>query len=358
MMSGTGAVPGGPAGPSREEQGSRWGRRLLLILLGMLLMAGMFQTSFRPPSAVRRRTPARLIVPLPDPAPGVPSRAAAGGKPGGGGPAASLPLSRAVLQVYAEALPRETVAEALRSLPVPAEIVPGSRGADLVLRAGAPRTPSPGARPETLLQFEQQAEIPTVAVPVGLAPAQIAGGLLPFLSAGTTGLGAAAVPVRSPSSRTPAVLPGYTETVETPGAPAVRRRRGKEEREPGLFLPQVLPDTRKSRTVLLRANGLWEIRLLPGIAMVEAGTCVTFDLQGLLSHNQWVSLSERPEAEFHLVGPQSPLVPHRTAANRFCLPITAPRDADGRRVYVEARFTPPGRPAVTARSVVILRVPE
>ena len=349
MTTGTEPMPGGPSGGERESASSRWGRRLLLILMGVILMAAMFQSTFQPPSVtIRRRPPGRVELPVTTTgAPAQPSQVrGARGVLGDAGAPLTSPVA-AIARIFPDGLQPEGVGQALRRLPVPADIAPSRRSADLVLRAGSPRMSSPGQ----LFGFDQAASVPTVVVPATVTAVEIAGGLLPFLSAPTgLGFGGAAVPLRSPS-----VQPGYAEP-GIPGAPAVRRRRTGETREAGLFMPIFLPETGEAESVRFRTDGIWEIRLMPGVAILDAGTCVTFDFQARVSNQQWVSLSDHRETEFRIAGPEPYLVPHHSAANRFCLPITAPREADGRRVTIEATYAPVGRPKLTVRSIVILRV--
>lgn len=100
-------------------------------------------------------------------------------------------------------------------------------------------------------------------------------------------------------------------------------------------------------------SGTVRVRLVPAVALVPAGEAQAFDLQVQAADGQWYSATGRPEAQFRAREPRGALVPHAAEREVFCVPLET-RASAGRRVVVEASYTPPGRAPLTARALVIL----
>jgi len=100
-------------------------------------------------------------------------------------------------------------------------------------------------------------------------------------------------------------------------------------------------------------------RLVPGRADLRAGGMRLLDLQvRSKSDGKWYSVTARDETTLELARPDAVVVRQDGRKNAFCVPLTAPRSADGRSVTVKARFAPKGRAGLSAECRLRVRVPE
>ena len=99
------------------------------------------------------------------------------------------------------------------------------------------------------------------------------------------------------------------------------------------------------------------LRLTPRAAILHAGECRAFFAEGRsAADGEWYSLTARPETTFELKTPDPCVVRQDGSRNIFCVPLTAGRECDGRKVTVAAVFTPADGSPVTAEATLTVRV--
>jgi hypothetical protein len=100
-----------------------------------------------------------------------------------------------------------------------------------------------------------------------------------------------------------------------------------------------------------------ELEIVSDHDALDSGTAACFHVHGRsLADGQWYDITERAETTIEVKAGDSGLVRQEGSSHRYCLPLTASRELDGRTVTVTAKYQPQGTTALLAETKVTLKV--
>jgi hypothetical protein len=100
-----------------------------------------------------------------------------------------------------------------------------------------------------------------------------------------------------------------------------------------------------------------EVELVSDHDALDSGTAACFHVHGRsLLDGKWYDITERPETTIELKAGEAGLVRQQGSSHRYCLPLTAGKDLDGRSITVTAKYQPEGKTALVGETKVTLRV--
>jgi hypothetical protein len=100
-----------------------------------------------------------------------------------------------------------------------------------------------------------------------------------------------------------------------------------------------------------------ELEIVSDHDTLDSGTAACFHVHGRsLVDGKWYDITEREGTTIELKAGDSGLVRQQGSSHRYCLPLTASGDVDGRTVTVTAKYQPQGTTALVAETKVTLHV--
>lgn len=100
-----------------------------------------------------------------------------------------------------------------------------------------------------------------------------------------------------------------------------------------------------------------ELKIVSDHDTLDSGTAACFHVQGRsLLDGKWYDITERADTRIELKAGEAGLVRQQGSSHRYCLPLTASRDLDGRTVTVTANYHPQGAAALAAETKVTLHI--